>query len=60
MQILIVGAGGVGGYFGGRLFAAGRDVTFLVRQHRADKLAETGLLIRSPAGDLSEYRTHGP
>jgi len=34
MRILIVGAGAVGGYFGGRLAQAGRDVTFLVRPKR--------------------------
>lgn len=52
MRILVVGAGGVGGYFGGRLLAAGRDVTFLVRPRRADQLARTGLVIKSAAGDL--------
>jgi 2-dehydropantoate 2-reductase len=52
MRILVVGAGGIGGYFGGRLLAAGRDVTFLVRPKRAAALAETGLAIRSPFGDL--------
>jgi 2-dehydropantoate 2-reductase len=52
MRILVVGAGGIGGYVGGRLLAAGRDVTFLVRPARAQKLKETGLVIRSPAGDL--------
>ena len=30
MRILVVGAGGIGGYFGGRVVEAGRDVTFLV------------------------------
>ena len=35
MRILVVGAGAVGGYFGGRLLAAGRDVVFLVREKRA-------------------------
>ncbi len=52
MRILVVGAGAIGGYFGGRLLEAGRDVTFLVRPGRAAKLAETGLVIRSPAGDF--------
>jgi 2-dehydropantoate 2-reductase len=46
MRALIVGAGSVGGYFGGRLAAAGRDVTFLVRPRRADQLAD-GLKIIS-------------
>jgi 2-dehydropantoate 2-reductase len=48
MKILMVGAGAVGGYFGGRLLQAGRDVTFLVRPPRAAELAESGLVIKSP------------
>ena len=51
MRILVVGAGALGGYFGGRL-KAGRDVTFLVRPRRAEQLAKTGLLVRSPKGDI--------
>ncbi len=51
MRILVVGAGAVGGYFGGRLLEAARDVTFLVRPSRAARLAETGLAIRSEHGD---------
>lgn len=54
MRILVVGAGATGGYFGGRLAAAGRDVTFLVREGRARTLARDGLVIHSPhAGDLT-------
>jgi 2-dehydropantoate 2-reductase len=52
MRILVVGVGALGGYFGGRLKAAGRDVTFLVRPRRAAQLAKTGLVIRSPMGDM--------
>lgn len=52
MRILVVGAGATGGYFGGRLLAAGRDVTFLVRPGRAARLAADGLRIRSQLGDL--------
>ena len=52
MRILIVGAGSVGGYFGGRLLEAKRDVTFLLRRRRAEQLRQTGLVIRSKAGDL--------
>lgn len=52
MRILVVGAGAVGGYFGGRLLEAGRDVTFLVRPKRAAELARTGLVIQSPLGNL--------
>ena len=51
MRILIVGAGAVGGYFGGRLAEAGSDVTFLVRPSRAKQLAQDGLRIISPHGD---------
>jgi 2-dehydropantoate 2-reductase len=52
MRILVVGAGAVGGYFGGRLLEAARDVTFLVRPRRAAALAKNGLTIRSPLGDF--------
>lgn len=51
MRILVLGAGATGGYFGGRLAAAGRDVTFLVRPARAERLQQTGLRIKSPLGD---------
>ena len=51
LRILIVGAGAVGGYFGGRLAQAGRDVTFLVRPSRAKQLSRDGLRIISPHGD---------
>jgi 2-dehydropantoate 2-reductase len=53
MRFLVVGAGAIGGYFGGRLLEAGRDVTFLVRPARAARLAATGLAITSPAGDVT-------
>jgi 2-dehydropantoate 2-reductase len=53
MRILVVGAGSIGGYFGGRLLEAGRDVTFLVRARRATQLAATGLTIHSPFGNVS-------
>lgn len=51
MRILVLGAGGTGGYFGGRLAQSGADVTFLVRPARAAQLAVHGLQIRSPLGD---------
>jgi len=53
MRILVVGAGAIGGYFGGRLLQAGNDVTFLVRPKRASELASAGLVIKSPAGDVT-------
>jgi 2-dehydropantoate 2-reductase len=53
MRVLVVGAGGTGGYYGGRLFEAGRDVSFLVRPARAALLRERGLEIVSPSGDVT-------
>ena len=52
MRILILGAGGTGGYFGGRLAQAGADISFLVRPARAARLREAGLQLISPLGDL--------
>lgn len=53
MRILVVGAGAVGGYFGARLAAAGREVTFLVRPARATQLRRDGLRVLSPHGDIA-------
>ena len=50
-RILVLGAGGIGGYFGGRLAESGADVTFLVRDGRRKILSEQGLQIESPFGD---------
>lgn len=44
-RILVVGAGATGGYFGARLIQGGRDVTFLVRERRAETLRRRGLRI---------------
>ncbi|MBA9084861.1 2-dehydropantoate 2-reductase [Fontibacillus solani] len=52
MRILVLGAGGVGGYFGGRLVEKGEDVTFLVRSKRKEQLEKEGLVIQSVNGDL--------
>lgn len=52
MRVLVVGAGATGGYFGARLAETGRDVTFLVRPARAEKLAAAGLVVKSPVGDI--------
>lgn len=51
MRFLVVGAGAVGGYFGGRLLEKGEDVTFLVREKRKQQLAENGLKIESMNGN---------
>jgi 2-dehydropantoate 2-reductase len=52
LNILVVGAGAVGGYFGARLAEAGRDVTFMVRARRTAQLRENGLQVVSPLGNL--------
>ncbi|WP_419393101.1 ketopantoate reductase family protein [Cytobacillus praedii] len=52
MRILVVGAGAIGGYFGGRLMEKGEEVTFLVREKRKQQLDQKGLLIESVHGDL--------
>jgi len=54
MKLMFVGAGAVGGYFGGRLVQSGHDVSFLVRANRAGQIERNGLRISSPLGD---YRT---
>jgi 2-dehydropantoate 2-reductase len=53
MRILVVGAGAVGGYFGGRLHEAGRDVSFLVHGRQAETLRAHGLRIVSPYGNAT-------
>lgn len=53
MKFLVVGAGAVGGYFGGRLLEKGADVTFLVREGRMRNLQEKGLVIHSDYGNAT-------
>ncbi len=53
LRILVLGAGAVGGYFGGRLVEKGEDVTFLVREARQKQLSEFGLVIKSVHGNAS-------
>jgi 2-dehydropantoate 2-reductase len=55
MKMLVLGAGAVGGYFGGRLAQAGADVSFLVRNRRADQLERDGLVVKSPHGDFTQH-----
>ena len=52
MRIAVVGAGGVGGYFGGRLAAAGANIAFLARGAHLQALRTSGLRIISPKGDV--------
>jgi 2-dehydropantoate 2-reductase len=51
MKILVMGSGGVGGYFGARLQQAGHDVTFVARGRHLEALRRNGLKLRSAAGD---------
>ncbi|MGW7254685.1 2-dehydropantoate 2-reductase [Streptomyces sp. NPDC054834] len=53
MKIAVVGTGGIGGYFGGRLAAAGHDVWFVARGAHLQALRRDGLRIESPDGDLT-------
>jgi 2-dehydropantoate 2-reductase len=52
MKIAIIGAGGVGGYFGARLAAAGHEVAFVARGAHKDAIKAKGLTVHSPLGDL--------
>jgi 2-dehydropantoate 2-reductase len=51
MRIAVMGAGGVGGYFGGRLAQAGHDVTFIARGRHLEAMQQKGLALKSPLGD---------
>lgn len=52
MHIVFYGAGGIGGYFGARLLAAGEQVSFVARGRHAQAMREHGLRVKSPLGDL--------
>jgi 2-dehydropantoate 2-reductase len=68
MRIAIIGAGGVGGYFGARLIASGADVTFVARGAHLMAIQQNGLRVESPKGHLhlqpvnatDDVRTVGP
>ncbi len=53
MKIIIVGTGGVGGYFGGRLAQAGNDVTFIARGAHLEAILDHGLTVKSIKGDFT-------
>src|SRR5689334_15063156 len=55
-KVAVVGAGGVGGYFGGKLAAAGVDTTFVVRGKTLDALRANGLRVMSINGDFAVDR----
>jgi len=52
MRVLVLGAGALGGYFGGKLQKCGVDVSFLVRPRRAAQLAERGLVLKAQDGEI--------
>ena len=58
MRIAVIGAGGVGGYFGGRLAASGNEVGFVVRGRQRAAMARDGIRIRSPLGDAHVAPVH--
>jgi len=53
MKILIVGAGGIGGFFGAKLIQVGADITFLLREKRQRLIQEQGLTLETPKGSLT-------
>ena len=53
MKILVMGTGGIGGYFGGRLAAAGQDVTFVARGAHLEAIRRDGLQVLSPNGNIT-------
>jgi len=55
MKILIVGAGGIGGYFGAKLINAGADITFLLREKRHQLIQAHGLTIETPKGSFTVH-----
>ena len=52
MKFTVMGAGGVGGYFGARLAAAGHEVAFVARGRHLEAMRENGLAVRSELGDV--------
>jgi len=53
MKIAVMGAGAIGGYFGGRLAQAGFDVSFIARGAHLAAIRENGLKVLSPLGDFT-------
>ena len=58
MRLAVLGAGGVGGYFGGRLAASGSDVTFIARGAQLEALRSRGLTVHSFRGDFHVPRVN--
>lgn len=55
MKILILGAGGIGGYFGAHLIRVGADVTYLLREKRKTLIDDSGLRVESPHGNFTVH-----
>ncbi|GAB2774676.1 2-dehydropantoate 2-reductase [Terrabacter koreensis] len=55
MRIAVLGTGGIGGYFGGRLAASGHDVTFVARGAHLEAIRDRGLQVASVAGDFTVH-----
>lgn len=55
MNIVVIGAGGVGGYFGGKLVKSGLDITFIVRGNTLEAIKTNGLQVKSIHGDFVVY-----
>ena len=55
MKIIVMGTGGVGGYFGARLAKAGHDVGFVARGRHLEAIKKNGLKILSELGDMTIY-----
>jgi 2-dehydropantoate 2-reductase len=53
MKMLVMGTGGIGGYFGGRLAAARNDVTFVARGEHLQVILRDGLQVLSPSGNVT-------
>jgi 2-dehydropantoate 2-reductase len=58
MRIAIIGAGGVGGYFGAKLGLSGHDVHFVARGRHLAAMRDGGLRIRSDGGDFAVASPH--
>jgi 2-dehydropantoate 2-reductase len=58
MRIVVMGSGGVGGYFGARLAAGGADVTFIARGAHGEAIRRDGLFVKSSLGDFRVQPAH--
>ena len=58
MKFIVMGAGGVGGYFGARLAASGHEVGFVARGRHLRAMQEHGLKVRSVLGDIALKQVH--